>query len=72
MGNKHYGSYTMSEADAREEAQKWVENGGHVREDYPHGGNDSTHLHLYDDTKSEDFVINYERGTGYDDENNNE
>ena len=43
MGNKHYGSYTMTEAEAREEAQEWVENGGHVREDYPHGGNDSCH-----------------------------
>lgn len=68
MGNKHYGSYTMTEVEAREEAQKWVENGGHVREDHPHRGNESSHFHLYDNKKSEDFLINYNKGTGYDDE----
>jgi len=64
MGNKHYGSYDMTEADARNEAQSWVNNGGNVREDHPHSGNSSDHLHLYDGNKSEDFVVNYKKGTG--------
>lgn len=69
MGNKHWISETMDEASARELAQEWVESGGQVREDYPHGGNNSDHLHLYlDDDMNNDVVINYERNTGYGDE----
>jgi len=66
MPNNHYGSYNMTEEAARMEAKSWVENGGQVREDRPHQGNNSSHLHLYPyGKKSEDFVVNYEKGTGY-------
>ena len=57
----------MTEEEARQEAQSWVENGGHVREcDSGFGGVE--HLHLYDDKKSEDFVLTYEKGSGYEDD----
>lgn len=68
-GNKHWICETMDEKDARELAEDWVKSGGQVREDGPHGGNNTDHLHLFlDNDKNNDVVLNYTRGTGYEGE----
>lgn len=64
MGNHHVNGddpYRMTVSEARTEIDNWVDNGGQVRIDGPHQGNDEVHAHLYiDDTPSEDILVQIE------------
>ena len=64
MANYHVNGddpYRMTASEAAEEIDGWVENGGQMRIDGPHQGNDEPHAHLYlDDNPSEDLLIQIE------------
>lgn len=64
MGNKHINGddpYRMTASEAAREIDGWTDNGGQVRIDGPHQGNEEVHAHLYiDDKPSEDILIQIE------------
>ena len=61
MGNKHINGddpYRMTASEAAKEIDNWTANGGQVRIDGPHQGNEEVHAHLYiDDKPSEDILV---------------
>ena len=61
MANKHVNGddpYHMSVSEARKEIDNWTENGGQMRIDGPHQGNNEVHAHLYvDNNPSEDILM---------------
>ena len=68
MSNKHEIVIETDECTAREIAQQWTESGdAWVREDHPHTGIDSDHIHMgCGEDRNTDAVLIYERGSGYD------
>jgi len=64
MANKHVNGddpYRMTTSEAAKEIDNWVDNGGQMRIDGPHQGNDDVHAHLYlDNNPSEDLLIQIE------------
>ena len=69
MANNHVEVFHTTEADAREQVEAFIENGGGwAREDHPHTGIDSDHIHCgCEGDRNTDFVFIYDRGSGYDD-----
>ena len=60
MANNHVNGkdpYHMTASEAKKEIDDWVANGGQVRIDGPHQGNDEVHAHLYLDKASTDLLI---------------
>ena len=61
MPNNHVNGtdpYRMTASEAEKEIDNWVNNGGQMRIDGPHQGNDEVHAHLYlDNNPSTDILI---------------
>ncbi len=64
MPNNHVNGtdpYRMTASEAAKEIDNWVDNGGQMRIDGPHQGNDEVHAHLYlDNNPSTDILIQIE------------
>ena len=61
MANNHVNGddpYRMTASEAAKEIDDWVNNGGQMRIDGPHQGNEEVHAHLYvDNNPSTDLLI---------------
>ena len=64
MSNKHVNGddpYRMTVSEAAKEIDGWVNNGGQIRVDAPHQGNNEVHAHLYlDNDPNTDLLIQIE------------